>query len=565
MTQQQIIEILKQFEPYLHQAGILNNILRDFGWVIIKLLVMLLDSVESMLDMFYGLFNFFEYPEVSEFIDSFRPVLWVLFAISLAALGIQLIIQGKENRSHIVTNIIVAVMILTALPNVMTALNDFTLAGIEFVNPEYSSTANEIIADNITDILLIPEMTADDLKEHPNNLSIDTISHININGVVYPENVTGDYRDIYENRLSVDDAGNETVEEIKAPLLGIEMLSTYYYRWDMDFFTVLMSLAAMCIAMFFTCYKVIRLLYEIAIHGFLAALSSVTDISGGARTKMIVKSLFSSFAVAFLTVVFLKFYMMASNYFAANLSGLPLAFALLFAAICVVDGPNIVERILGIDAGLSSGVRSMAAMMHAAGTAGRAAGKLGRTVVNAAGTAAAAAGAAGGFASAFTGSSHSSESNSRNEENNNNYESSHDSDRKEGQQYSEGIRQSEYASSASSRSEDSESPRQYGAGERQTPAAETPLFTGSDFSEADIDSGRRDQNRHTMVDDELTRTVNNMSENLDALTRQSEQRQRRAGAGLFRQQAYKVTDSTKRGHSAGQRFAERQNRRRNKK
>ena len=279
-----------------------------------------------------------------------------------------------------------------------------------------------IIADNITDILLIPEMTADDLKEHPNNLSIDTISHININGVVYPENVTGDYRDIYENRLSVDDAGNETVEEIKAPLLGIEMLSTYYYRWDMDFFTVLMSLAAMCIAMFFTCYKVIRLLYEIAIHGFLAALSSVTDISGGARTKMIVKSLFSSFAVAFLTVVFLKFYMMASNYFAANLFGTPLAFALLFAAICVVDGPNIVERILGIDAGLSSGVRSMAAMMHAAGTAGRAAGKLGRTVVNAAGTAAAAAGAAGGFASAFTGSSHSSESNSRNEENNNNYE-----------------------------------------------------------------------------------------------------------------------------------------------
>ena len=138
VTQQQIIEILKQFEPYLHQAGILNNILRDFGWVIIKLLVMLLDSVESMLDMFYGLFNFFEYPEVSEFIDSFRPVLWVLFAISLAALGIQLIIQGKENRSHIVTNIIVAVMILTALPNVMTALNDFTLAGIEFVNPEYT-------------------------------------------------------------------------------------------------------------------------------------------------------------------------------------------------------------------------------------------------------------------------------------------------------------------------------------------------------------------------------------------------------------------------------------------
>ena len=204
-------------------------------------------------------------------------------------------------------------------------------------------------------------------------------------------------------------------------------------------------------------------------------------------------------------------------------------------------------------------------MMHAAGTAGRTAGKLGRMAVNTAGTAASAAGAVGGFASGFASSHDSSDSNSRSEENSNNYESSHDSDRKEEQQNSEAIRQ-EYAESTNSRSEDSESQRQYDSGERQTPAAEAPVFEmGRDFDGNDINSDRREQNSRAMVDDELTRTVNNISENLDTLTRQSEQRQRRAGAGLFRQQAYKVTDSTRRGYSAGQRFAEKRNKRSNKK
>src|SRR5690625_2390392 len=51
----------------------------------------------------------------------------------------------------------------------------------------------------------------------------------------------------------------------------------------------------------------------------------------------------------------MKVYMIGTSYLASTLSTFPYLIALIAFSLAVIDGPNIVERLFGIDAGMKSG------------------------------------------------------------------------------------------------------------------------------------------------------------------------------------------------------------------
>ncbi len=65
---------------------------------------------------------------------------------------------------------------------------------------------------------------------------------------------------------------------------------SYFYRYDIDYVTCLITLGAMAIAIIFSAIKVARILWELAIYRVLAMFFSLADLHNGEKLKEIIKA-----------------------------------------------------------------------------------------------------------------------------------------------------------------------------------------------------------------------------------------------------------------------------------
>ena len=201
--------------------------------------------------------------------------------------------------------------------------------------------------------------------------------------------------DYFFNVIETNKDGTQVVKEIKADkFFGLDFTG-WYYRYHVDYLVIYISLLATTVAFFFVAFKVAKLIFDLAVHGVLATIFAASDLTSGQRTKQVLQSMGSIYVVLVLAVLMIKFYYLGSAYISSTISnGLVKAFALIFFAFAVIDGPNVIEKVLGIDVGLRSGFQTMATMFMATSAVKSVVGGIGRMGGAAFG---AAAGAMGGI------------------------------------------------------------------------------------------------------------------------------------------------------------------------
>lgn len=180
------------------------------------------------------------------------------------------------------------------------------------------------------------------------------------------------YPDLFTSRLQTDESGNLVVEEIDEmviPLLNWDFTS-WYYRYNIDFFTLYISMIATWFSRLFHGVQDGPLIFEIAIPqyhptacGDCGRQQRPADETGSSRDSEYLLRLF-------FTMLLIKFFFLGQEYLTSHVSNSLLRGLLLIPfAAAVIDGPNIFERILDIDVGLSSSVKSIMAIGAAARTA----------------------------------------------------------------------------------------------------------------------------------------------------------------------------------------------------
>ena len=93
------------------------------------------------------------------------------------------------------------------------------------------------------------------------------------------------------------------------------------------------------------------------------------ELSGGEKIKKIIVFIRDSYILLIVTAICIKVYVLITGYISSHMNnGLVSAIFSLFIAFAVIDGPNLVERLLGMDAGLKS---STARLLAAYGVAKR--------------------------------------------------------------------------------------------------------------------------------------------------------------------------------------------------
>ncbi len=408
---------LKYWDGVLTESNFFMDILHWLGWAIVKGLQTLANGVESLVDGMYELLDFTTYIGINKFFSDsdFKILLTVLFAFALIVLAWTLVFNSKENnKPKVIQQLCIVALVLTGLPTLFTFLNDITVASREYIQGgSETNISDEILANSITDLKYIDDVGFENYtvngntvtgEKGKNGFSEDNIGNI---GYIKPdEKITDESEinneDILLRRLTTADNGTLTVVEFEEhKFLGIDM-TDWYYRYHIDYLSIYIALIATIITYLLTAWKIGQIIYEIAFHQLMAVFMSASDLTTGQRTKTVFKSIGSLYTVLILLPLLLRIFVIGQSYIMSRIDNAFISsFALLVLAFFIVQGPNIIEKCLGVDAGVKNGFQTLFAGYMAARSAFAIARGVGRTAASVAGGAAGAT--KGGIQSAVEG------------------------------------------------------------------------------------------------------------------------------------------------------------------
>ena len=106
MNKEELTDKLLEFAEYLNEGSMVTDVFRWLGWAIVRGVATLVDGLEKVTDDVLLIKVFFENEEVTQFLVTIRPLLWLLFALSLVFVGYLLIFQRKMNAEIVAINIV---------------------------------------------------------------------------------------------------------------------------------------------------------------------------------------------------------------------------------------------------------------------------------------------------------------------------------------------------------------------------------------------------------------------------------------------------------------------------
>jgi hypothetical protein len=362
MSDEEIIQILKNLSEHLHFASIFTDLPRWIAWAFVSGLAWIVDALEGVTNEMLFVKEFFQDPEIIAFTQSIRPLLIMLLAVSFLYAGYLIMFQRKINREAIAINIILAMSIILLLSPGMQKMNQFTDEAVKVLNngelfgTESGTVSQNILSRNITDLVELDKENFSN-TDKINSIPIDMVSRIKIT----------DRLDYESDNLNLGSVGEE-VSKHYLTWNGTETTlaefdqggfadwnNEYYYRYSLDWFTIIGTLMIIGFTLFSIAYKLSRLSYELVFNYVLAMLIAPADVHDGQKTKKVILSIFNTFLVIILIFLSMKIYIIGTDFLQEKTSGLVYILAMLGFSVALLDGPNIVERLFGIDAGLKSG------------------------------------------------------------------------------------------------------------------------------------------------------------------------------------------------------------------
>ncbi|WP_214803016.1 pLS20_p028 family conjugation system transmembrane protein [Exiguobacterium sp. ERU656] len=352
---------LEEFQDLLSISDLVSDALRSVGWLFVRGLSFIIDGLEQITNDILLLKTFFNNPQVVEFVQTIQPFLYVILAGSFLFTGYLMIFQKKFDREGFLINLFITLLVLGLLSPTMVKTSEFTDTAITSLNQDgmyenqEHTLSQSVLQKNVHDLIEYDKTDFEDAKiKKPNSVPASQIKNIDINDVF----------DSDEYRLSKEGEGishsklawnGKEMTEIELDQSGVEWNNQYYYRYHPNWLTILVTLGVMGFTLFSIAYKLARLSFELAFNYVLAILIAPADLHSGQKTKKVIQSILNTFLVIILIFVSIKLYTIGTAYLADTLDGLTYLIALIAFSAALIDGPNMVERLFGIDAGLKRG------------------------------------------------------------------------------------------------------------------------------------------------------------------------------------------------------------------
>lgn len=376
-----ILKVLMRNNDILAINNIVSSAVRWCGWSLVKGLAWVATNAANLFDNCFKLVDFTKWGPVENFIKAWKPVFVSLVSLSLLFLGIVLIFW-HEKKPKFVMNLCLAVLIVSSSGYLIQQLNGFLADDMRsaIVNDNAAEKSKGIVYDmvgsSVFDLIYLDDHIKGGLMNMTkknrvtySDFSEDDMAMIDINEIVKPDDVKESSKDLMSHRILYRQ-DNIQVKESYNGIAWTDLLNEYYYRYNIQWFNCILGLCSLILIYVCLAYKVVRIIYEIVIQRVLAVLYSA-NLSNSQKTLKIIDSIKDSYITLVLVMICLKIYLLAYKFInQTGFSGFTQAMILLFIAFAVIDGPNIIQKLTGIDAGLSSGTGKIMAGIQASRIAG---------------------------------------------------------------------------------------------------------------------------------------------------------------------------------------------------
>lgn len=387
-------EILTKYGSYFEGQNLILTGLRELFYLVLSFLYSFIKSCGDLLSKAYNVLTFDTHSRVNEIFGGALSTefLTAVVLIVVVCIGIAFILNSNSIKgSKIIQNIMFGLLVVFILPTFINSVNGI-IASSDMGNISTSSV-NKIFSANIVDLKYCfgGDTVIDPTGEVHNGFPDDyDYSLLPMDELIKGSETPG-IDDVFTktllNRGSVDEElGDCSSGEIFGNF--ISFLSSYYYRYKVDMFPIFLSEIATILVMVFTFFKVVRLCYELIVNHFFAYIFAITDIASGAKLREALKSILSTYVVLIYCSVAISLFntFQAWIFDSSIFNNFEASICIIPVAMAVIDGPNLIERLFGIDAGIKSGFHTAMGLMHAGKTAlgmGKAAWNLGKDVTGA--------------------------------------------------------------------------------------------------------------------------------------------------------------------------------------
>ena len=405
------ITFLKKLEAYdiADISSYPGDALRVIGFGIIKFLAWMGDSLYSGLQQVFDAITFSYSDEILALVSRYSVLYKSFFLVAVVGFGLYLIMKKGQKELNTVMCVFVMILILSGMPLMMQKIGNLTVASSHFVTQQWNNSGNEkkitsisgtVLKESIVDLRKVDKNMTDTslpkgLKKGSgyNNFNSNTWKTIDINSRMDYE--SKDYillhQSVWENKLEAsDESGKYELAKIDS---WVKFASNYYYRYQItSWFGIFVMLGCMSFLLFFLIIRAAKIVIDLAGAMIYTPFIAVTDLTTGQRIKEAIKDIIAHFAAMFVLAAFMGIYFVAFTWInSSNLSLVPqlgMHIALVWA---ILDGPNIIERIIGVDAGFSGVWKTVLAAKSGADIArgfGSMASRAGKGAASAAGKAA---------------------------------------------------------------------------------------------------------------------------------------------------------------------------------
>jgi hypothetical protein len=436
MTEKEIGEALISWSNYFHQRNIFSNLFRILGWWIIKILVALESAVDHIASEMLNLLNLYHYAPIQNFITTYQPIFLSIAVIFVAVAIISMMKSKSAEFERFMGNVLIVGAMFIIFPTVLSTSTDVTKNLSNYIK-EGGHATSATVKSNIADLLYVGTTydfhiqnfndgkqiagagigwaveKARDGNDSPkntltlnenNNVNKDHLQMIDVNEVVDVTNgffgkedskqagLTDNAKKLFQyypfQYYHAENGKTElTAQKIHEYKLT-PFLTEYYYRYDVNFGTIIFYLVLKLIVIFILVIKLAQLCYEILFMSLSATPIAMIDVKSGKRFWELVNKFFGTLGAIVMTfimqVIFNNSFIFIDNMWSMDLSTNPMQFMLnviakVALAFFVIDGPNFFQSIFGVDAGLSSATRTLMGLNQGKQLAGSALHVLSKT------------------------------------------------------------------------------------------------------------------------------------------------------------------------------------------
>ncbi|EPH77109.1 hypothetical protein D929_00178 [Enterococcus faecalis 02-MB-P-10] len=363
MSSDEILEILIKFDEFLKLAGMGSDIGRNILFGIATIFLWIVEHLENvMTDMltFLGFYNDSSLKGDDGLLQTL--ISYKSFGVGIAILAIGLVLMfGKSSQTRdIPMNVLMLLLMSLMLPTIMSD-------GISLVNAtqtDLKTTQGSIgfasVQKNITDVYVLADGNWETTTPETKNYLTD-MKGLDVNErILDPDDIENGEVLKYKLQNKKNEEGKEAVEldEGNGGVLGWlvkSMFAPKYYRWKVEWVPLLITLGVLAFSLVISMIRVGRLGIELAFNELWANIIVFFSFRDTKRAKMVFMEIIGGFVMVIsIFTMYYVFIYYTSFVFASATSTWAQIFAVIGGAWFIYDGPAIIQKTLGIDAGLST-------------------------------------------------------------------------------------------------------------------------------------------------------------------------------------------------------------------